>query len=129
MTTELTYLAATALVTSLMWIPYIINVIATWGMSDAVGYPEDPPAIAKWAQRMKKAHYNAVENLAVFGALVLVANAAGISNDATVWATAVYFWARVVHYFVYAFGIPWLRTAAFGVGAISQLVLAWEILL
>ena len=128
MTVELKYLTWTALLTVLMWIPYILNMIAVRGLLDAVGYPADPKPLARWAARMKHAHYNAIENLAPFAALVLVAHAAGIHNDATVAACAVYFWARLVHLAVYTFGIPWLRTLAFAVGFVCQVVLAWQIL-
>jgi uncharacterized MAPEG superfamily protein len=77
---------------------------------------------------MKAAHYNAVENLVVFVALVLIADALNIRNEATAAACATYFWARLVHLLVYTFGIPWLRTLAFAVGFVSCLVLAWQIL-
>jgi uncharacterized MAPEG superfamily protein len=69
--------------------------------------------MAQWAERMKKAHYNSVENLVVFAALVLVAHVAGVSNDTTVMACAVYFWARLVHLVAYTAAIPWVRTLAF----------------
>ena len=73
----------------------------------------NPKPLALWASRMKKAHTNAVENLVVFAALVLTLNAAGISNETTVIACNLYFWARLIHIAVYTFGIPWLRTLAF----------------
>jgi uncharacterized MAPEG superfamily protein len=60
------------------------------GLIDAVGYPDDPKPLAAWAARMKAAHYNAAENLAIFAALVLVANVAGVSNDTTALACNVY---------------------------------------
>ena len=128
MTVELKYLAWTALLTALIWIPYILNTIGVRGLVDAVGYPENPKPLARWAQRMKDAHYNAIENLAPFAALVLVAHAVGVHNDATVAACVTYFWARVVHLAVYTLGIPWLRTLAFFVGFVCQVVLAWQIL-
>lgn len=128
MTTELHYLTLSAVLTALLWLPYILNTIMVRGLVNAVGYPDNPAPLAKWAARMKAAHYNAVENLVVFAALVLVANAAGISSDATVLASKVYFWARVVHYVVYGLGVPWLRTLAFAVGFACQVTLAWQIL-
>lgn len=96
-----------------MWLPYILNLIMVRGLVDAVGYPDNPKPMAKWAQRMKAAHYNAVENLVVFAALVMVGNVAGISNDLTVLACGVYFWARVAHLVSYTLGIPWVRTLSF----------------
>jgi uncharacterized MAPEG superfamily protein len=128
MTTELTYLTFVALLTGLMWIPYILNMVSVLGLTDAVGYPENPKLMAPWAQRMKKAHYNAVENLVVFATLILVANAAGISSHATQVCAATYFWARVVHAAAYTFAIPWVRTLSFAVGVGAELCIAWHIL-
>ncbi|HZW72023.1 MAG TPA: MAPEG family protein, partial [Caldimonas sp.] len=81
-----------------------------------------------WAQRLMKAHDNAVENLVVFAALVLVANAVGVSNGTVAGAAIVYFWARVVHAAAYTFGVPWVRTLAFTVGFIAQAAIAVQIL-
>lgn len=125
MTSELTSLVWVAALTTVLWIPYILNMILVRGIVDAVGYPDDPKPLAPWATRMKAAHYNAVENLVVFAALVLVLNAAGISNATTVTACSVYFWARLVHFVVYGFAIPWLRTVSYLVawGCIVALLL------
>jgi uncharacterized MAPEG superfamily protein len=84
--------------------------------------------LAPWAQRLKAAHYNSVENLVLFATLVLVANAAGISNDTTVMVCNIYFWARVVHVFAYTFGVPWIRTLAFLAGWISCVALLLELI-
>lgn len=116
MSSELVSLTWVAALTAVLWIPYTLNMILVRGISDAVGYPEHPEPLAPWATRMKAAHYNAVENLVVFAALVLTLNAAGISNAATVMACSVFFWARLVHFIVYGFGVPWLRTIAYVVG-------------
>lgn len=128
MNTELTYLAMVSVLTGLLWVPYILNEVLVRGVVDAVGYPDNPKPLAKWAQRMKAAHYNAVENLVVFAALVLVAQAAGIHNAAIAGAATVYFWARVAHAAAYTFAIPWVRTVAFVVGFGSQMCIAWHIL-
>ena len=105
--------------------PYILDRIATRGLMSAVGYPENPPPQSPWARRLTKAHYNAVENLVVFAALVLAAHAAGVSNAAIGTAAIVYFWARVVHAAAYAFAIPWVRTLAFTVAWLATAVIAW----
>lgn len=128
MTVELKYLVLVSAFTALMWIPYILNVIGVRGLLDAVGYPENPTPIAPWAQRMKAAHYNAVENLVVFAALVLAADAAGVHGGALATACVIYFWARVVHYFAYTFKIAWVRTLAFAVGFLCQMTFAWKLL-
>jgi uncharacterized MAPEG superfamily protein len=128
MKTELMYLIWVTVLTGLLWVPYILDRIAVWGLTDTVGYPANPKPQSAWAARLMKAHSNAVENLVVFAALVLAAHAAGISNSATVMACMVYFWARVVHVAAYTFALPWVRTLAFAVGFFAQATLAWQLL-
>ena len=129
MTPELKYLAMIATFTALLWVPYILNVIFNNKLSDAVGYPASPLVLAPWAERLKKAHYNAIENLAPFAALVLVAHATGVGNNATAAAAAAYFWARIVHAFAYTLAIPWLRTLSFAVAWLGILCIAWHVLM
>jgi uncharacterized MAPEG superfamily protein len=128
MTAELKYLALVAAFTAVMWIPYILNMTMVRGLLDAVGYPENPKPMAAWATRMKAAHYNAVENLVVFAALVLVAHVAGVKSEATALAASIYFWARVVHFLSYTFAIPFVRTLAFAVGFGCQITFACKLL-
>lgn len=128
MTPELLYLALVATLTGLIWIPYILDRMLVRGVADTVGYPDHPKPVAPWAQRMQAAHANAVENLVVFAALVLVANAVGAFNSCTAAAAAVYFWARVAHLLAYTFRLPWARTLAFVVGWLAQMAFAWHIL-
>lgn len=128
MSTELTYLTLVTLLTAVMWIPYILNMIMVRGLTDAVGYPENPTPLSPWAARTKAAHANAVENLVVFAAFVLIAHSIGVSNPATTLACQVYFWARVVHFASYGARIPWVRTISFVVGFGCQITLAWQIL-
>jgi uncharacterized MAPEG superfamily protein len=128
MTNEMMSLTWVIALSAVMWVPYIVNAVMVQGLVDAVGYPDNPKPLAPWAQRMKKAHYNAVENLVMFAALVLMLNALDISNDTTVMAANVYFWARLVHLAAYTFGIPWIRTLSFAaawlciVGLLVQLL-------
>ena len=128
MSTELFYLVAVTLFTALMWVPYILNMIAVRGIRDAVGYPEHPKPLAPWAARMKAAHANAVENLVVFAALVLAVEIANANSEATALAAMVYFWARVVHFVAHTLAVPWVRTLAFVAGVGCQVTLALQLL-
>jgi len=128
MTDELNYLTWVSVITALMWIPYILNLIIVRGLVEAVGYPESPKPLASWASRIKAAHSNAVENLVVFAALVLVAHITGATNEVTALACAIFFWARLIHFVSFAARIPWVRTVAFVVGFGCQITLAWQIL-
>jgi uncharacterized MAPEG superfamily protein len=126
MRSELMYLLWVTALTAVMWVPYIVDRIMVRGILDAVGYPATPKPQSPWAQRMMAAHTNAIENLVVFAALVVVTQNAGISNDATVMACMVYFWARVVHLISYTLALPWVRTLAFAAGFFCQATLAWQ---
>jgi uncharacterized MAPEG superfamily protein len=128
MKTELLYLTWVTVLTGLLWVPYVLDRLAVRGLSDAVGYPENPKPQSAWAQRLMRAHANAVENLVVFATLVLVAHALGISNGTTALACVVFFWARLAYAVVYALGLPWLRTLAFTVGFLAEATVAWQIL-
>ncbi len=129
--TILNWAALAALLTALLWLPYVLARLWRHGLSRAVDNP--PPEgldVPPWAIRAQAAHRNAVENLVVFATLALVAQAAGYS-DATLVTLAgpVYFFSRLTHFVVYTLGIPWLRTFAFSGGVVAQMMLAWQILI
>ena len=125
MTSELFWLTLTALFTALMWVPYILDRIAVRGLMRAMGnpLPDDAPQ-SEWAQRAMLAHSNAIENLVVFAALVLVVHATGTATPLTATMSAVFFFARFAHFFIYVAGIPMLRTLSFAICWIAQMVLA-----
>ena len=125
MTTELMWLTLTVILTGVLWIPYILDRVMTRGLMGAMANPSrnDKPQSA-WAQRLYFAHTNAVENLMIFAPLVLILDANNHSTMSTQIACAVYFWARLAHVVVYTMGVPVLRTLAFTVGFLAQVVLA-----
>lgn len=127
MSTDLYMLTLTAGLTALMWLPYILQRIMEHGLMATVTYQSDDKPIAAWAERAKRAHYNAVENLAPFAALVLVANATGAANAATAAACIVYFWIRLVHYVVYIMAVPYARTLCFAIGWLAMLCIFYQI--
>jgi uncharacterized MAPEG superfamily protein len=128
MTPELFWLTLTVILTGLLWVPYILNRCMVRGLGGAMANPRpgDKPH-AVWATRLMFAHDNAVENLVVFAPLVLILAQIDYSTKATVYASAVYFWARLAHLVVYTLGLPVFRTLAFTVGFLAQAVLALAI--
>lgn len=128
MKTELLYLVYVTAFTGLLWIPYIFNRLIIRGIWETTGYSENPKPQSLWAQRLMRAHANAVENLVIFATLVLTANAAGVSNESVALAAVVYFWARVVHTISYTLGVPWVRTFGFLVGVAAQADIAYQVL-
>ena len=118
MKTELFYLLLTALLTGLLWIPVVIGYLVSRGPLTAAGYRTAPTSpLPDWVNRANRAHLNAVENLAPFAVVVLVAQAAGISSPTMATCAAVYFYARLLHALIHISGIGHLkaRTLAFAV--------------
>ncbi len=125
LTTELFWLTATVTMTALFWIPYILNRVIEQGGLPAIW---DPLGITQtkvaWADRMMRAHNNAIENLVIFASLVIVLHLVDVSTMATTTACIVYFYARLAHYLVFTFKVPVLRIAMYLTGFGSQMVLA-----
>ena len=129
MTPELTWVAATALITGLMWMPHILSLIGQMGLMSALGDGQHDTGVeSAWAQRCKRAHANAVENLAVFAPLAIGIHLAGLSSEATATACAVFFYARLGHFAVYTAGLPYVRTLLFAAGFACQMFLALTLL-
>ena len=64
----------------------------------------------------------------MFAPLVIILAIIGASTPAAIVASKAYLGARLVHYIVYAAGIPIVRTLAFAVGFAATLVIAGAIL-
>jgi uncharacterized MAPEG superfamily protein len=100
-------------------------VVAVQGAMMQVGLPalagnrEGMPEIRGWGGRAARAHRNMIENLVLFAALVLVAVAAGKTNDTTLMGAQIFFWARLAYAVVYVAGIPWLRTGVWTVSVVG----------
>jgi uncharacterized MAPEG superfamily protein len=128
MSKELLWLTLTVVLTGLLWIPYMIDRAQVRGLSATMDNPKpgDKPQ-SPWAMRLYFAHTNAVENLIIFAPLVLILDSLNISTRVTVIACAVYFWTRLAHAVLYAFGVPVLRTVAFSIGFLCQVALVLAI--
>ena len=129
MTNELELLVWLAGLTIFMWLPYILAHIVNVGLIQALTYQADDEPLPEWAARAKRAHYNAIENLAPFAALVIVAHFANVNNDVTASSALAFFCFRVAHYFVYTLGIPFGRTLTFAGSWLAQLCLLYQILI
>lgn len=127
MSVDLQYLTWSAALCGVLWIPYVLARIGAWGLLQAVGYPESPPAVPKWAQRAQSAHSNMVENLVPFAALVLVAHLAQAASAETALGAALFFWARLAYAVVYTAGTPWLRTLSFFAAWVGMAIIFVEI--
>ena len=129
MKTEIFWLTLTAIMTGLLCLPYVLDRVAVLGLMGAMANPSPgQKPLHAWAQRAKLAHYNAVENLVVFAALVAAAQFAGVSTPLTALGCVVYFWARLSHYLVFTAGLPVLRTLSWFAGVVGQALIAIPLL-
>jgi len=109
-------------------------VIAVIGAQLQVGLPmlagnrDKLPEILGWAGRAQRAHRNMLENLVLFGLLVLVANATGKANATTALGAELFFWARIAYAAIYLAGIPWARTAAWGVSVVGLVLIFLQLI-
>jgi uncharacterized MAPEG superfamily protein len=95
---ELYSLALISTATALMWVPYVAARMTTHGVLRAIGTPgAGYPTDAPWVDRARRAHLNAIENLAVFAPLVLVSAIIGVSTRATALSAQIYVAARLAH--------------------------------
>jgi len=128
MTKEMYWLVLTAAMTGLLWVPYVLDRMMVRGIMGTLANPS-PTATPQspWAQRMIASHTNTVENLVVFAALVLAADAVNVHSGTTVFACALFFWCRLIYVAVYTTGIPVARTLAFAGGFVAQAMLVLAI--
>jgi len=78
MTTDLKYLAYTAILTATLWIPYVVCQVMSNGFLAPANYVDPAPRpVPLWGRRADRAYLNAVESFAPFAALVIIAHVAG----------------------------------------------------
>ena len=124
MTTDLYYLAYTALLTASLWIPYIVALTMTNGLLTPQNYLDPTPRpVPLWGLRANRAHLNAVESFAPFAALVLIAHVAGKADATTAFWSIAFFWLRLAHAVVYWSAFPYIRTIVFTLGWIAVVAL------
>jgi uncharacterized MAPEG superfamily protein len=98
------------------------------GLAPLAGNRDGLPPIEGWAGRALRAHRNMLENLVLFATLVLTAQTAGRTGAMTALGAQLFFWARVAYAPIYIVGVPWLRTAVFGVSAAGMVLILAQLL-
>jgi len=78
--------------------------------------------------RTGRAVRNHIEALCMFVPVVLVLNAAGISNEVTVLWTKIFVISRVAYAIIYWLGLPWIRTLVWALGVIATVILFMQAL-
>ena len=129
MTTDLTYLAYTAMLTAALWIPYVVAQVTNNGFLAPPNYADpEPRPVPLWGKRANRTYLNAVEVFAPFAVLVIVTHIAGKANAMTAFWAMFFFWMRVLHAVVYLLGIPYVRTLVFTLGFVAVAGIFWELI-
>jgi uncharacterized MAPEG superfamily protein len=119
MTPELTYLAYTiALFFVVVMVQATAGIRQHGGITLANSRDNLPPANT-YSARTKRLTDNFRENLWFFVPLVLIADAAGVTNQWTVLGAQLFFWARLAHAVWYIAGWPLIRPLFWLAGVIA----------
>ncbi len=102
--------------------------IAQNGLMAQAGSRDNLPEPSVLRKRLLRLSANMQENLVLFAIAVLVANAVGVSNETTALGASIFFYARVAHAVVYAFGWPMIRPVFYFVSLYGIVVIALEAL-
>jgi uncharacterized MAPEG superfamily protein len=127
MTPEIYYLIWSAALTLALALVAVTGAQLQVGLPTLAGNREGLPEMTGWAGRAERAHRNMLENLVLFAILAFAAKAVGISNATTILGAQLFFWGRVAHAVLYIAGIPWARTAAWGVSIVGLILIFWQL--
>ena len=116
---ELTLLAWATVLTLVQAVVAVQGALMQVGLPMLAGNREGMPEIKGWGGRAARAHKNMIENLVLFAALVLVAVVTGKTNDTTLLGAQLFLYARIAYAIVYIAGLPWVRTAVWGVSVVG----------
>jgi uncharacterized MAPEG superfamily protein len=129
MSTDLKYLALTAMLTASLWIPYVVAQVMTNGPLRPANFVDPTPRpLPPWGKRADRVYINAVETFAPFAALVILIQIAGKANAMTAFFAMSFFWLRVAHAIVYWAAIPYVRTIIFPLGWVAVVGLFVELM-
>ena len=128
MTTDLKYLAYTAMLTAALWIPYVVSQVMANGFLTPANYKDPTPrTVPLWGKRADRAYINAVEVFAPFAALVVIVQLTGKADATTAFWAMWFFWMRLAHAVVYLLAIPYVRTLVFTLGFVAIAALFWKV--
>ena len=125
---ELSLLIWTAALTILQMLVSALGSISQIGLTTLAGNRDNLTETTGWASRAQRAHRNMLESIAVFAILVMSAHHLNISNDMTVLGAQLFFWGRVAFSVIYIAGIPWVRTAAWGVSLVGLILIFFQLI-
>jgi uncharacterized MAPEG superfamily protein len=128
MTADLTYLVWAVALTIVQVLVASAGAMTQFALPVLVGNRETAIEGRGWVGRAQRAHRNMLESLVLFASLVLVAHVSGLANATTALGAALFFYARLAHVVIYWLGIPWLRTAVWGVAVVGLVMILSQLI-
>lgn len=128
MTVELTYLLYSVILTFVLIMIPASKLILERGLAVQAGPRDAVSEASVFTKRSQRLAANMLENMALFVPIVLVAHAAGVSNETTVLGTQIFLTARIVHAGIYLAGIPWIRPLVWAVGVVGMAMVLLQVL-
>ena len=98
-----------------------------WGFKAMLGSREDLPPLTGWGGRVVRSYDNLMDNLVLYGAVVLTGHAIGVSNEWTVLGAYTFLIGRVLHAVTYIAGITLVRTIAYIIGMVGTIMIAIQL--
>lgn len=130
MTFELTVLAWTLVLAVIqIMLPAMFRNRETGVAYNASPRDEPGPPVGVVTGRLRRAQANLFETLPLFIAAVLVAHVADRDGALTAWGAGLFLAARVVYLPLYALGVPYLRSAIWGVAMLGLALVLIAILM
>jgi uncharacterized MAPEG superfamily protein len=127
--TDVRYLVLSVLLAWIMVMTASLKRSRAWtlhGMLLSFGNREAMPDPSPATARCDRAARNMLENLLLFVAVFVGARLSGGESSMTDRGAAIFFWARLAYFPLYLGGIPYVRTAAWGVALCGVGMLAWQ---
>lgn len=113
MTTDLWFLAFSALLCLLQALPYSHGLmLRPEVMQRGLGDRGIGEGLTGWAARARRSHLNMIEVLVPFAVLVLAIHDAGRSSTISAFGAEVFFAARLLHVLAALAGLAWVRKTA-----------------
>lgn len=128
MTVELSMLVYSALLFLIIILGQAGLAIAQNGLMTQAGSRDSLPEPTVLRKRLQRLTANMQENLILFAIVVLAANAMGVTNESTAMGATIFFYARVAHAVIYAFGWPVIRPVFYGISLYGFALILLELL-
>jgi uncharacterized MAPEG superfamily protein len=128
MSFELTLLIWSVALAFIQMLVAVSGAILQFGLPDLAGNRENLPPATSWVGRAQRAHHNMLESLVIFAVLILVTEIANKNSAMTALGAQLFFWARVAYAVIYVVGLPWVRTAIWGVSMIGLVLIFLQLI-